>query len=79
MGNLKWTLLAIGFQTGLAYLVSLVIYQLGLVFLYDQAFSLWTGLAFLIIGLMLYFILRKPRQIKEEVISLDNLPLADRT
>ena len=79
MGNLKWTLLAIGFQTGLAYLVSLVIYQLGLVFLYDQAFSLWTGLAFLTIGLMLYFILRKPRQIKEEVISLDNLPLADRT
>lgn len=78
MGNLKWTLLAIGFQTGLAYLVSLVIYQLGLVLLYGQAFSFWTGIALLVLASMLYFILRKPRQVKEEIITLENLPLADK-
>ena len=29
MGDLKWTLGAIGYQCGLAYMVSFVIYQLG--------------------------------------------------
>lgn len=78
MGNLRWTLLAIGFQTGLAYLVSLVIYQLGLVLLYGRSFTVWTGLALLIVGTMIYVILRKPSQVKEEVITLENLPLADK-
>ncbi|MFC3932665.1 ferrous iron transport protein B [Streptococcus dentapri] len=76
MGNLKWTLLAIGFQTGIAYLVSLVIYQLGLVLFYGEEFSIWTALALLLSALVIYFIARKPRRIKDEVITLENLPLA---
>ena len=75
MGNLKWTLAAIAFQTGLAYVVSLVMYQLGLVLFYGKPFSFWTGVAVVILMGMLYFIGRKPRQIKEEVITLDNLSL----
>lgn len=75
MGNLKWTLAAIGFQTGLAYLVSLLIYQVGLVALYGKPFSLWTGVAAAVFAVMIYFIARKPRHIKEEVITLDNLGL----
>lgn len=35
MGSWKWTFIAIGYQTGLAYVVSLIIYQVGrLIFLY---------------------------------------------
>ncbi len=29
MGSWKWTFIAIGYQTGLAYVVSLIIYQVG--------------------------------------------------
>ncbi|MGT2637221.1 ferrous iron transport protein B [Streptococcus ratti] len=77
MGNLKWTLIAIAYQTGLAYLISLVIYQIGLVALYDKPIRFWTGLAVVVLLVMIYFIIRKPRQVKEEVISLDNLGLAN--
>ena len=77
MGNLKWTLIAIVYQTGLAYLISLVIYQIGLVALYDKPVTFWTGVAVIILLLMLYFIIRKPSQVKEKVISLDNLGLVN--
>lgn len=73
MAEWKWTLYAIGFQTFLAYVVSLVIYQFGLVFLYGQTFNLWTGVAGLALLGMGYFIIRKPRTATEKVIGLDNL------
>ena len=76
MGNLKWTLVAVAYQTGLAYLVSLIIYQLGLVAFYGKPVTLWTGLALVLLLVMLYFIARKPRQVKEKVITLDNLSLS---
>lgn len=72
MNDLKWTLVAIAFQTGLAYVVSLMIYQFGLVLLYGQKVSLWTFVALALLFTLGYFILRKPRQI-EEVISLETL------
>ncbi len=72
MNDLKWTLVAIAFQTGLAYVVSLMIYQFGLVLLYRQKVSLWTFVALALLFTLGYFILRKPRQI-EEVISLKTL------
>lgn len=72
MNDLKWTLVAIAFQTGLAYVVSLMIYQFGLVLLYRQKVSLWTFVALALLFTLGYFILRKPRQI-EEVISLETL------
>jgi ferrous iron transport protein B len=72
MNDLKWTLAAIVFQTGLAYVVSLMIYQFGLVLLYGQKVSLWTFVALALLFTLGYFILRKPRQV-EEVISLETL------
>ena len=68
--------MAIAYQTGLAYLVSLIIYQLGLVAFYGKPVTLWTGLALVLLLVMLYFIIRKPRQVKEKVITLDNLSLS---
>ena len=75
MNDLKWTLGAIGFQTGLAYVVCLLIYQFGLVLFYGQAVTAWTLAAGLLLVLLLYFVLRKPRTVEEEVIGLDNLPI----
>ncbi|CQR25275.1 ferrous ion transport protein B [Streptococcus varani] len=73
MNNLKWTLGAIGFQTGLAYLVSLIIYQFGLVFLYGHEISLWIVIAGGLFILIVYLIARKPLPLKEDIISLTNL------
>lgn len=73
MANLKWTVGAIGFQTGLAYCVSLILYQFGQVILYGKSMTLWTFVAFLLLVTMIYFVVRKPRQIKDQIISLDNL------
>lgn len=76
MGDAKWTIGAIGFQTGLAYVVSLIIYQLGLVVFYGKGITFWTIVAVILLIAIIHFIVRKPRQVKEKLISLDNLEMA---
>ncbi len=76
MSSVRWTIGAIGFQTGLAYVVSLIIYQFGLVIFYGQTINYGTLVAFMLLIIMIYFVMRKPSQIKEDVITLDNLGLA---
>lgn len=73
MGDAKWTWLAIGYQTGLAYCVSLVLYQLGQVLLYQQAVTVWTGVALALVVAGLYFLVRKPRKDQLPVIKLEHL------
>jgi ferrous iron transport protein B len=75
MNDLKWTLGAIGFQTGLAYVVCFLIYQFGLVLLDGQAVTVWTLAAGLLLVILLYLVLRKPRPVEDEVIGLDNLAI----
>lgn len=75
MGDAKWTIGAIGFQTGLAYVVSLIIYQLGLVVFYGKGITFWTIVAVILLIAIIYFIVRKPRQVKEKVIALDDLEM----
>ncbi|HFI0701780.1 TPA: ferrous iron transport protein B [Streptococcus suis] len=60
MGEAKWTWIAIGFQTGLAYATSLVIYQLGLVLFYGQGPSAWTLIAAILLLVAIYSLLKKP-------------------
>ncbi len=62
MGTAKWTWIAVGFQTLLAYCVSLTCYQLGSVLFYQQPLSFWTIASLLILVLGLYLLLRKPQQ-----------------
>lgn len=77
MANLKWTVGAIGFQTGLAYCVSLILYQFGQVLLYGKPITPWTLVAVLLLVTMIYFVVRKPRQIKDKIITLENLQEAN--
>ncbi len=60
MGEAKWTWIAIGFQTGLAYASSLVIYQLGLVLIYGQLPTVWTFIAIFLIITAIYSLVKKP-------------------
>ncbi|MGT2907091.1 ferrous iron transport protein B [Streptococcus dentiloxodontae] len=73
MNNFKWTIGAVAFQTGLAYVVSLIIYQFGLVLFYGHTVTVWTAVAVALLLTLIYFIFRKPRQTREKVITLDNL------
>ncbi len=72
MNSVRWSLLAIGFQTGLAYLLSFILYQVGLVFM-GQEVTFWTILAGLEIVALLYAIFRKPAFVSDQVITMSNL------
>ncbi len=57
MNNPRWTLAAIGYMTGFAYAVSLMVYQFGRLF--AGHFSAWTVVAFVVLLGFLYFLFRK--------------------
>ncbi len=57
MNNVKWFLLAIGYQTVLAYIVSLCICQFGRLFI-DGRFGIGTVVAFIFVILFIYLLFR---------------------
>ena len=63
MNNTKWFLFAIGYQCGLAYLVSLCIYQIGSLFT-GAAFGVWSVVALLIVLAFIYLLFRPYKQSK---------------
>lgn len=67
MGTLKWTMTAIGYQCGLAYLVSFMTYQFGHVLFERGTIGLETALSVLVLAFLVYQIVRKP---KERIIEV---------
>lgn len=67
MGTLKWTMTAIGYQCGLAYLVSFMTYQFGHVLFEGGTIGLETALSTLVLAFLVYQIVRKP---KERIIEV---------
>ncbi|MBQ7322331.1 MAG: ferrous iron transport protein B [Clostridia bacterium] len=63
MNNGKWTFAAIGYMCVFAYAISLIVYNLGLLF--RGVFSIWTVFAFLALAVLLYFLLRPNRYEKK--------------
>jgi ferrous iron transport protein B len=57
MNNLRWTLFAVGYQTGFAYLASLCVYQLGMLFGTGR-FGAATLVALLVAGLYFFLLFR---------------------
>jgi ferrous iron transport protein B len=60
MNNAKWFWAAIGYQCGLAYIVSLCIYQFGMMF--TGHFGFGTVVAFMLTAGFLYMLFRQPRK-----------------
>ncbi len=61
MGSARWTAFALSYQTVLAWCISLVVYQLGLL-LQGGAVTVWSVLALLILALTLFLLFRpKPK------------------
>lgn len=59
MNNAKWTAAAIGYMCGLAYLVSLMIYQFGGLITGEVSFGLGTVAAVLVLAFFIYMLFRK--------------------
>ena len=66
MGDVRWTLRAVGFQTLVAYSMSFIIYQLGSLFS-SQNFDVFSLLALIVLSVGLYFIFRKGKGLNYEL------------
>ena len=73
MNNAKWFWFAIGYQCGLAYLVSLCIFQIGGLFTGAATFGFWTIVAIAIIIGFIYMLLRP---YKESTTLEENVKIA---
>ena len=60
MNSAKWTWLAIGYMTGFAYVIALIIYQLGLLFT-GGGFGIGAIVALALVACLLYLLLRKSK------------------
>ncbi|NLN97605.1 MAG: ferrous iron transport protein B [Eubacteriaceae bacterium] len=67
MGTWKWTFIAIGFQTGLAYLVALVIYQIGSAIFYGTNITGAVIVSALIVGAIVYLLFKAYMENKKAV------------
>ncbi len=63
MADLKWTMAAVGFQCGVAYLASFVVYQLGHVFFEGGRFGLGASLGIGVVVALMYLLIRKPKHV----------------
>ena len=63
MNSARWTWFAIGYQCAFAYVIALIVYQLGLVFT-GGAFGVWTGIAVAFAAGLLYLLFRPYREAK---------------
>ncbi len=76
MNNTKWTLGAIGYMCGFAYVVSMIVYQLGGLVTGEAVFSLWTVVAIAALAGILYLLFRKGYQGEHETHSLTSVAAA---
>jgi ferrous iron transport protein B len=65
MNNRKWTLFALGYQTGLAYVVSFSIYQFGSL-LSGNGFGIGTLVAIVIVAVFLFLLFRPNKDSKKQ-------------
>ncbi len=62
MGNAKWTMFAIGYQTLFAYAISLIVYQLGTLF-GGQGFGIGTAVALAVLVFLLYMLFKPSKKV----------------
>ena len=61
MNNTKWTLFAIGYQCVFAYVISLIINQMGSLIVYGT-FDIFTVVAIILIALIVWLLVRRPNE-----------------
>ena len=76
MNNVKWTLGAIGYMCGFAYVVSLIVFQLGGLVTGEAAFGLGTVVALVLLAGILFLLFRKGYQSEENARRLTSVAAA---
>jgi len=66
MASARWTVLALGYQTTLAYMVSLIVYQLGGLLAGDKPFGLGTAAAILTAMFMFFLLIRPSKSLSKD-------------
>ena len=73
MNNAKWTAFAIGYMCVFAYVISLIVYQLGGLITGAASFSLWTVVALVLLAGILCLLFRKGYQGEENARRLTSV------
>ena len=76
MNNAKWTVAAIGYMCGFAYVVSLIVFQLGGLVTGEAVFGLGTVVALVLLTGILYLLLRRGYQGEERSRRLTSVAAA---
>ena len=66
MNNVKWTWAAIGYQCGIAYSMSLIVYQIGGIITGEVGFGIGTIAAIIVLVFLIYMLFRKGYQYQEK-------------
>ncbi len=77
MNNARWTLAAIGYMCAFAYLVSMIVYQVGGLFAGVAPFSVWTVAAFAALAGLIYMLIRKGYQPDRSTHRLSSVAAAE--
>ena len=76
MNNPRWTAFAIGYMCVFAYVVSLIVYQIGGLITGAASFSIWTVVAVVLLAGILYLLLRKGHIYESESRRLTSVAAA---
>lgn len=77
MNNAKWTWAAIGYMTAWAYVLALIVYQLGGVFTGEFGFEAGPAVAAILVAGILYLLFRKGYQPDDDIQSLTSVDVAN--
>lgn len=69
MASAKWTWLAIFYQCGFAYAISMLIYQFGHLLFEGGQLNIWSIFSVAIVIIFIYGIIRKPKDNKTQIIG----------
>ena len=76
MNNARWTAFAIGYMCVFAYVIALVVYQLGGLIAGVVSFNLWTVAALALLAGIIYLLVRKGCQDEENTRRLTSVAAA---
>ncbi|MGI6029021.1 MAG: ferrous iron transport protein B [Candidatus Heteroscillospira sp.] len=73
MNNTKWTIGAIGYMCGFAYVIATIVFQLGGLITGEAVFSVWTVVAVALLAGLLYLLFRKGYKPEDELHRLSSV------
>ena len=76
MNNWKWTLGAIGYMCGFAYVISMIVYQIGGLITGEAPFTVFTAVAFAALAGLIFLLVRKGYQPDESTRHLTSVAAA---